>query len=154
YAWYFRDWCRGTEPLAPPPPSFARRQSRQASLSSPIMGEVGIAFWAGWCPRSSPPLWGRKRKLGLGASQVLSLRQSGGPGGHGACLAQYAFRTNPSSALSGTFSHKGRRRWSRKLGECGTTDRATIPSPLVGEGGRRPDEGLVRKANRRWQTPG
>ncbi|HEY9010636.1 MAG TPA: hypothetical protein VIN06_06435 [Devosia sp.] len=54
----------------------------------------------------------------------------GFPVGAAAAIAQVAA---PSSALSGTFSHEGRRESGR--------DRTTSPSPLMGEGGRRPDEG-------------
>src|SRR5690606_26738426 len=53
---------------------------------------------------------------------------------------------NPSSGLSATFSHKGRRRRGTISPSICTELAAPSPSPLAGEGGRRPDEGLGRKA--------
>src|SRR5690606_30230152 len=51
---------------------------------------------------------------------------------------------------SGTFSRKGRRRWSRSAGAGLRSDRPTPPSPLAGEGGRRPDEGYLSSAG--WRA--
>jgi len=60
--------------------------------------------------------------------------------------ARGAARTHPSSGLSATFSHKGRRRWSRCTSVWMWRDDAASPSPLVGEGARRADEGSLSSA--------
>src|SRR5690606_7261378 len=57
-----------------------------------------------------------------------------------------ACRANPSSGLSATFSHKGRRHCGTIADIADTGFAVPSPSPLVGEGARRADEGLARQA--------